>query len=54
MHLDANKRIRNVTNVIFKEEALLIPLKSVSAVCPEAELVVFTAERERTPGGLPF
>lgn len=54
MHLDANKRIRNVINIHFKEEALLIPFKSVSAVCPEAELAVFPAERERTPGGLPF
>lgn len=31
MHLDANKRIRNVINIHFKEEALLIPLFQQSA-----------------------
>lgn len=54
LQLDANERIRNVTDFNLKEEALLIPPNSVPALCSEAELGVFTAERERTPGGLPF
>lgn len=54
LQLDANERIRNVADFNFKEEALLIPPNSVLALCSEAELGVFTAERERAPGGLPF
>ena len=51
--MDANKGIGNVFNIHFNEEALRISLKS-SAVGSEAELVFFTAGRERTPGGHPF